>query len=88
MGYIDWNHDGKLDWQDDYLDYQIFMESTGQGEYSSSLHDEEDEEDEDDMDYELALTGLDRDELEYMDEDERNELLEEAGLDPDDFDFY
>lgn len=86
MAFMDWNHDGELDWQDDYMDYQIFMESTGRGEYSSSSCDED--EDEDDIEYELALNGLDKDELEFMDEDERNELLEDAGLDPDDYDFY
>ena len=41
----------------------------------------------DDFDDELEMTGLDRDEWEFMDEDERREALEDAGLDPDNFEF-
>ena len=52
-------------------------------------HDEvdDDSEEEDDLEFDLAIAGLDRDELEDMDEDERREALEDAGLDPDDYDF-
>lgn len=39
------------------------------------------------MEDELAMSGLDIDELEMMDEDGRIEALEDAGIDPDDFDF-
>ena len=52
-------------------------------------HDEvdDDSEEEDDLEFDLAVAGLDMDELEDMDEDERREALEDAGLDPDDYDF-
>ena len=51
-------------------------------------HDEvNDSEEEDDLEFDLAIAGLDRDELEDMDEDERREALEDAGLDSDDYDF-
>ncbi len=42
---------------------------------------------ESDLELDLALSGLDLDDLEDMDEDERREALEDAGLDPDDYDF-
>ncbi len=30
MALYDWNHDGKKDWQDNIIEYQIYKESTGQ----------------------------------------------------------
>lgn len=30
MALYDWNHDGKKDWQDNTIEYQIYKESTGQ----------------------------------------------------------
>lgn len=30
MALYDWNHDGKKDWQDDYIEYQIYKDMTGQ----------------------------------------------------------
>lgn len=30
MAFYDWNHDGKKDWQDNYIEYQIYKNSTGQ----------------------------------------------------------
>lgn len=31
----DWNHNGKNDWQDDYIEYQIYKDVTGQKSNSS-----------------------------------------------------
>ena len=28
MALFDWNHDGKKDWQDNYIEYQIYINST------------------------------------------------------------
>ncbi len=28
MAFIDWNHDGKNDWQDNYIEYQIYKDVT------------------------------------------------------------
>lgn len=28
MAFFDWNHDGKKDWQDDYIEYNIYKECT------------------------------------------------------------
>ena len=74
---FDFNCDGKADIVDDIM-YMEAMEA----------EEAEDDEDEDDLDFDLELSGFDRDELEDMDEDERREALEDAGLDPDDYDFY
>lgn len=30
MAMYDWNHNGKNDWQDNYLEYQIYKDVTGQ----------------------------------------------------------
>ena len=38
MAFFDWNQDGKKDWQDDFLEYNIYKECTK----------EDDEEDDDD----------------------------------------
>lgn len=35
MALYDWNHDGKKDWQDNIIEYQIYKESTGQSDESS-----------------------------------------------------
>lgn len=35
MAFYDWNHDGKKDWQDNYIEYQIYKNSTGQKNNSS-----------------------------------------------------
>ena len=29
MAFFDWNHDGKKDVQDDFIEYNIYKESTG-----------------------------------------------------------
>ena len=49
-------------------------------------HDEESD-DSDELEDDLAGTGLNAMDLEFMDDDERREALEDAGLDPDDYDF-
>lgn len=40
MAFYDWNHDGKKDWQDNYIEYNIYKRSTGNNDslsrYSSS----------------------------------------------------
>ena len=35
MAFNDWNHDGKKDWQDNYIDYQIYRNVTGNKNNSS-----------------------------------------------------
>lgn len=35
MAFYDWNHDGKKDWQDNYIEYQIYKNSTEQKNNSS-----------------------------------------------------
>lgn len=35
MALHDWNHDGKKDWQDNYIEYQIYKNATGQKNNSS-----------------------------------------------------
>ena len=30
MAMHDWNHDGKKDWQDNFIEYQIYKDVTGQ----------------------------------------------------------
>lgn len=35
MALYDWNHDGKKDWQDNIIEYQIYKESTGQKDIPS-----------------------------------------------------
>ena len=32
MAFFDWNHDGKKDVQDDFIEYNIYKESTGHSE--------------------------------------------------------
>lgn len=34
MAMHDWNHDGKKDWQDNYIEYQIYKNATGKRESS------------------------------------------------------
>lgn len=39
MAFFDWNHNGKKDWQDDYIEYNIYKECTkddNNNNYSSS----------------------------------------------------
>lgn len=39
MAFFDWNHNGKKDWQDDYIEYNIYKECTKDDDsnnYSSS----------------------------------------------------
>ena len=36
MALYDWNHNGKDDWQDNYIEYQIYKSSTEQSGYTSS----------------------------------------------------
>lgn len=35
MALHDWNHDGKNDWQDNFIEYQIYTDATGQKNNSS-----------------------------------------------------
>lgn len=35
MALHDWNHDGKKDWQDNFIEYQIYKDATGQKKNSS-----------------------------------------------------
>ena len=35
MAMHDWNNDGKKDWQDNFIEYQIYKDVTGQKEKSS-----------------------------------------------------
>ena len=35
MALHDWNHDGKKDWQDNFIEYQIYKDATGQKNNSS-----------------------------------------------------
>ena len=35
MALRDWNHDGKKDWQDNFIEYQIYKDATGQKNNSS-----------------------------------------------------
>lgn len=35
MAMYDWNHDGKKDWQDDYIEYQIYKDVMGEDDESS-----------------------------------------------------
>lgn len=34
MAMHDWNHDGQKDWQDNYIEYQIYKNATGKRESS------------------------------------------------------
>ena len=36
MAFYDWNHDGKKDFVDDYLEYNIYKKSTGNNSSNSS----------------------------------------------------
>ena len=36
MAFYDWNHNGKKDMQDDYLEYKIYQESTKGGNQPSA----------------------------------------------------
>lgn len=36
MAFYDWNHDGKKDVADDYIEYQIYKESTSNTNYSGN----------------------------------------------------
>ena len=78
---FDHDNDGELDFFEEYerQDFDDMLAKRG-------LYEEVEEDEDDKLDDELALAGLDRDELEMMDEDERAEVLEEAGIDPDDWD--
>ncbi len=84
---IDFDMDGDADFVDDALMDEF--EELEELEDEDDL-DEDDEFDEDDEEFyedELALAGLDYDDLMDMDPEERREVLEDAGLDPDDYDF-
>lgn len=35
MAIYDWNHDGKKDWQDNFIEYQIYKNATGEKDKSS-----------------------------------------------------
>lgn len=85
----DLNGDGEIDGAE--MMFADEMLCTNKEEHMAlfgNAGDFDDETDEDEeMEYDLALHGLDPDELADMDEDERMEALEDAGLDPDDYDF-
>ena len=36
MAFYDWNHDGKKDWKDNYIEYNIYKSSTGQSSSGGS----------------------------------------------------
>lgn len=38
MAIHDWNHDGKKDWQDNYIEYQMYKSSTGKDNEPSYTH--------------------------------------------------
>lgn len=76
---FDFDGDGKLNgYEYSVMDDVVFS-------HNDSSHSSDFEED--DLEDELAMSGLDIDDLEMMDEAERIEALEDAGIDPDDFDF-
>lgn len=85
----DLNGDGEIDGAE--MMFADEMLCTSKEEHMAlfgNAGDFDDETDEDEeKEYDLALHGLDPDELADMDEDERMEALEDAGLDPDDYDF-
>lgn len=85
----DLNGDGEIDGAE--MMFADEMLCTSKEEHMAlfgNAGDFDDETDEDEeREYDLALHGLDPDELADMDEDERMEALEDAGLDPDDYDF-
>lgn len=85
----DLNGDGIIDGAE--MMFADEMLCTGKDEHMAlfgNAGDFEDETDEDEeREYDLALHGLDPDELADMDEDDRIEALEDAGLDPNDYDF-
>ena len=35
MALYDWNHNGKKDWQDNYIEYQVYKDVTGQKDNSA-----------------------------------------------------
>lgn len=37
MALHDWNHNGKKDWQDNFIDYQIYKDAAGQKNNSSYI---------------------------------------------------
>lgn len=74
--FFDLNNDGEIDSFERAMEFDFLRESEEEESYDDS-----------DDDFDLELSGLNRDELEFMDEDERREALEDAGLDPDDYDF-
>ncbi len=39
MAFYDWNHNGKKDWQDNYIEYNIYKRSTGNDNQSYSSGD-------------------------------------------------
>lgn len=75
---FDFNHDGELDRFERTMEYEFLEELSREPEDSEDVKDPE---------FELVLSGLDPDELEFMDSDERREVLEDVGLDPDEYDF-
>ena len=85
----DLNGDGEIDGAE--MMFADEMLCTSKEEHMAlfgNAGDFDDETDEDEeREYDLALHGLDPDELADMDEDDRMEALEEAGLNPDDYDF-
>lgn len=85
----DLNGDGEIDGAE--MMFADEMLCTSKEEHMAlfgNAGDFDDETDEDEeREYDLALHGLDPDELADMDEDDRMEALEDAGLDPDDYDF-
>lgn len=85
----DLNGDGEIDGAE--MMFADEMLCTSKEEHMAlfgNAGDFDDETDEDEeREYDLALHGLDFDELADMDEDDRMEAPEDAGLDPDDYDF-
>ena len=38
MAFYDWNHNGKNDWQDNYIEYNIYKHSTGKNNASRTSY--------------------------------------------------
>lgn len=87
MDWMDFNKDGEVDAAEEFMGMEMLCSSREEHEALFGDAGDFDDDSSDDFDDELEMTGLDRDELEFMDEDERREALEDAGLDPDDFEF-
>ena len=60
MAFFDWNMDGKKDWQDSFLEFQIFTECMREDDKSDEGFDDFDDDDELD-EYDELLDDIDED---------------------------